>query len=116
MQYRTVGRTGITVSHYQFGAMSFGALGNRDHDDCVRIIHRALDAGINTIDTADIYSSGESESIVAPARPCLGDEGFTLATRIDVGGVEGGVAGVERAVEELKGAVRGANPPRAEER
>ena len=67
MQYRTVGRTGITVSHYQFGAMSFGGLGNSDHDDCARIIHRALDAGINTIDTADIYSAGESERIVGKA-------------------------------------------------
>ena len=80
MQYRTVGRTGITVSHYQFGAMSFGALGNRDHDDCVRIIHRALDAGVNTIDTADIYSSGESETIVGKALAGRRDD-VVLATK-----------------------------------
>ena len=80
MQYRTVGRTGITVSHYQFGAMSFGALGNRDHDDCVRIIHRALDAGVNTIDTADVYSGGESETIVGKALVGRRDD-VVLATK-----------------------------------
>src|SRR4029079_11137318 len=80
MQYRTVGRTGITVSHYQFGAMSFGKLGNGDHDDCVRIIHRALEAGINTIDTADIYSSGESETIVGKALAGRRDD-VVLATK-----------------------------------
>src|SRR5207237_8072562 len=81
MQYRTVGRTGITVSHYQFGAMSFGALGNRDHDDCVRIIHRALDAGINFVDTADVYSDGESEEIVGKALEGRRD-GVALATKV----------------------------------
>jgi aryl-alcohol dehydrogenase (NADP+) len=80
MQYRTVGRTGITVSHYQFGAMSFGGLGNTDHDDCARIIHCALDAGINTIDTADIYSAGESERIVGKALVGRRDE-VVLATK-----------------------------------
>src|SRR5215213_4697374 len=80
MQYRTVGRTGITVSHYQFGAMSFGALGNRDHDDSVAIIHRALDAGINVIDTADVYSSGESETIVGKALAGRRDD-VVLATK-----------------------------------
>jgi aryl-alcohol dehydrogenase-like predicted oxidoreductase len=54
MQYRTLGRTGIKVSPYALGAMMFGAsIGNPDHDDSIRIIHRALDAGINFIDTAD---------------------------------------------------------------
>ena len=51
-------------AQYCLGAMMFGAWGNTDHDDCVRIIHRALDAGINFIDTADVYSAGESEEIV----------------------------------------------------
>src|SRR6478736_6795719 len=88
MQYRTVGRTGITVSHYQFGAMSFGALGNRDHDDCVRIIHRALDAGVNTIDTADVYSSGESETIVGKALAGRRDD-VVLATKFHGGMGEG---------------------------
>jgi aryl-alcohol dehydrogenase-like predicted oxidoreductase len=56
MKYRTLGRTGIQVSPYCLGAMMFGAMGNSDHDDSIRIIHRALDAGINFIDTADVYS------------------------------------------------------------
>jgi len=67
MRYRTLGRTGIAVSPYALGAMMFGAFGNRDHDDSIRIIHKALDAGINMIDTADVYSLGESEEIVGKA-------------------------------------------------
>src|SRR4051794_14437349 len=55
MDYRTLGRTGTRVSPLCLGAMMFGAWGNEDHDDSVRIIHRALDAGINFIDTADVY-------------------------------------------------------------
>ncbi|MFF4652805.1 aldo/keto reductase [Streptomyces sp. NPDC001380] len=67
MKYRTLGRTGIRVSPYCLGAMMFGAIGNPDHDDSVRIIHRALDAGVNFVDTADAYSRGESEEIVGKA-------------------------------------------------
>jgi aryl-alcohol dehydrogenase-like predicted oxidoreductase len=67
MEYRTLGRTGVKVSPLCLGAMMFGAWGNTDHDDSIRIIHRALDAGINFIDTADVYSRGESEEIVAKA-------------------------------------------------
>src|SRR5262249_44626803 len=67
MQYRPLGRTGIKVSPYCLGAMMFGKLGNPDHDDAVRIIHKALDFGINFIDTADRYSAGESEEIVGKA-------------------------------------------------
>src|SRR6202021_3675310 len=67
MKYRTLGRTGIKVSPYCLGAMMFGGLGNPDHDDCIRIIHKALDSGINFIDTADRYSRGESEEIVGKA-------------------------------------------------
>jgi aryl-alcohol dehydrogenase-like predicted oxidoreductase len=67
MKYRTLGRTGIQVSPYCLGAMMFGAMGNPDHDDSIRIIHRALDAGINVVDTADVYSQGESEVIVGKA-------------------------------------------------
>ena len=67
MDYRNLGKTGVVVSRYCLGAMMFGTMGNTDHDDCVRIIHRALDAGINFIDTADAYSRGESEAIVAKA-------------------------------------------------
>jgi len=67
MNHRTLGRTGMQVTPLCLGAMMFGDWGNKDHDDSVRIIHRALDAGINFIDTADVYSRGESEEIVAKA-------------------------------------------------
>ncbi|NUR26400.1 MAG: aldo/keto reductase [Catenulispora sp.] len=67
MRYRGLGRTGIKVSPYALGAMMFGAIGNPDHGESIRIIHRALDAGINLIDTADMYSRGESEEIVGKA-------------------------------------------------
>jgi len=67
MRYRTLGRTGIKVTPYALGTMMFGALGNPDHEDCIRIIHKALDAGINFVDTADRYSAGESEEIVGKA-------------------------------------------------
>ncbi|WNO70547.1 aldo/keto reductase [Streptomyces sp. AM8-1-1] len=67
MKRRILGGTGISVSEYALGAMMFGAWGNRDHDESVRIIHRALDAGINFVDTADVYSQGESEEIVGKA-------------------------------------------------
>src|SRR2546429_929394 len=67
MERTTLGTTGIQVSRYCLGAMMLGAWGNADHDDSVRIIHAALDAGINFIDTADVYSGGESEEIVGKA-------------------------------------------------
>ena len=61
MRYRTLGRTGIKVSPYALGAMMFGAaIGNPDHDDSIRIIHKAVDAGINFVDTADAYSPAAS--------------------------------------------------------
>jgi aryl-alcohol dehydrogenase-like predicted oxidoreductase len=67
MEYRPLGLTGMTVSHLTLGAMMFGALGNRDRDECVRIVHRALDAGITAVNTADGYSAGESEEILGEA-------------------------------------------------
>ena len=67
MNYRPFGRTGVKVSPFALGAMMFGGLGNPDHDECIRMIHQALDAGINFIDTADRYSLGESEEIVGKA-------------------------------------------------
>src|SRR5919205_2649497 len=67
MDTRTLGRTGVKVSPLCLGAMMFGQWGNPDHDDSIKIIHTALDAGINFIDTADVYSAGESEQIVAKA-------------------------------------------------
>src|SRR2546423_15511733 len=67
MDLRPLGRTGVQVSPLCLGAMMFGAWGETDHDECVRIIHRALDTGVNFIDTADVYSRGESEEIVGKA-------------------------------------------------
>ena len=83
MLYRTLGRTGIKVSPYALGAMMFGAsIGNPDHDDSIRIIHKALDAGINFIDTADGYSAGESEEIVGKALEGRRDS-VVLATKFN---------------------------------
>jgi len=81
MHYRTLGRTGIQVSPYCLGAMMFGAIGNPDHNDSIRIIHKALDAGINFIDTADMYSHGESEEIVGKALKGR-REHIVLATKV----------------------------------
>jgi aryl-alcohol dehydrogenase-like predicted oxidoreductase len=67
MEYRPLGGTGISVSQLALGSMMFGAFGNPDHDDAIRIVHRALDAGINVIDTADGYSNGESEEVLGKA-------------------------------------------------
>jgi aryl-alcohol dehydrogenase-like predicted oxidoreductase len=67
VKIRELGRTGIRVSPYCLGTMMFGQAGNTDHDDCVRIIHRALDSGINFVDTADLYSHSESEEIIGKA-------------------------------------------------
>jgi len=80
MKRRILGGTGISVSEYALGAMMFGSLANADHDDSVRIIHRALDAGINFVDTADIYSAGESEEIVGKALKGRRDD-VVLATK-----------------------------------
>ena len=80
MQYRTLGKTGIKVSAYCLGAMMFGGIANADHDDSIRIIHKALDAGINFIDTADAYSRGESEEIVGKALKGRRDN-IVLATK-----------------------------------
>ncbi|MEV4600017.1 aldo/keto reductase [Amycolatopsis sp. NPDC049253] len=67
MKRRILGGTGISVSEYALGTMMFGAMGNTDHDESVRMIHGAIDAGINFLDTADVYSAGESEEIVGKA-------------------------------------------------
>jgi aryl-alcohol dehydrogenase-like predicted oxidoreductase len=82
MQYRALGRTGVQVSPLCLGAMMFGAWGNTDHEDCIRIIHRALDAGINFIDTADVYSGGESEEIVGKALAGGRRDNVILATKV----------------------------------
>jgi aryl-alcohol dehydrogenase-like predicted oxidoreductase len=82
MNHRTLGRTGMKVTPLCLGAMMFGEWGNPDHDESVRIIHRALDAGINFIDTADVYSRGESEEIVAKALAGGKRDNVVLATKI----------------------------------
>jgi aryl-alcohol dehydrogenase-like predicted oxidoreductase len=83
MELRTLGRTGVKVSPLCLGAMMFGDWGNRDHDDSIRIIHAALDAGINFIDTADVYSRGESEEIVAKALAGGRRDDVVLATKVN---------------------------------
>src|ERR1700761_739932 len=81
MRYRPLGRTGIKVSPYCLGAMMFGKLANSDHAESVRIIHKALDSGINFVDTADRYSAGESEEIVSKALKGRRDR-IVLATKV----------------------------------
>jgi len=81
METASLGATGMQVSRLCLGAMMFGAWGNPDHADCARIIHAALDAGVNFIDTADIYSSGESEEIVGKALAGRRDR-VILATKV----------------------------------
>src|SRR4030088_27811 len=82
MNYRSLGRAGVKVSPLCLGAMMFGGWGQPDHDESIRIIHRALDAGINFIDTADVYSRGESEEIVGKALAGGRREGGVLATKV----------------------------------
>jgi aryl-alcohol dehydrogenase-like predicted oxidoreductase len=67
MEYRTLGRSGVQVGVLALGTMMFGRGGNRDRDECVRMVHRALDAGINLFDTADGYGLGDSEEILGRA-------------------------------------------------
>jgi len=81
MEYRTLGTTGVRVSTHCLGAMMFGSWGNTDVDACVRMVHGALDAGINFVDTADVYSAGESELIVGKALADRRDE-VVLATKV----------------------------------
>jgi aryl-alcohol dehydrogenase-like predicted oxidoreductase len=82
MEHRALGRTGVKVSPFCLGAMMFGAWGERDHDESIRIIHRALHAGINFIDTADVYSGGESEEIVGKALADGRRDNVILATKV----------------------------------
>ena len=82
MELRTLGRTGVKVSPLCLGAMMFGLWGNTDREECIRIIHRTLDAGVNFIDTADVYSRGESEEIVGDALQGGRRENVVLATKV----------------------------------
>src|SRR4029078_3918066 len=81
MNHRILGTTGVRVSPLCLGAMMFGAWGNKDHDESIRIVHRALAAGLNFIDTADVYSRGESEEIVGKALEGRRDN-VILATKV----------------------------------
>jgi aryl-alcohol dehydrogenase-like predicted oxidoreductase len=81
MEHRELGRTGVSVSPLCLGAMMFGAWGNPDHDESIRVIHHALDAGINFVDTADVYARGESEEIVGKALKGRRDS-VVLATKV----------------------------------
>src|SRR6476619_4223408 len=81
MNLRELGTTGVKVSPLCLGAMMFGAWGNPDHDESIAIIHAALDAGINFIDTADVYSRGESEEIVGKALAGGRRDSVVLATK-----------------------------------
>ncbi|WEK46972.1 MAG: aldo/keto reductase [Candidatus Andeanibacterium colombiense] len=80
MEMRNLGATGMKVSSLCLGTMMFGPMGNPDREDCVRIIHRAFDAGINFVDTADVYSQGVSEEIVGAALKSRRDD-IVVATK-----------------------------------
>ena len=81
MEYRTLGRTGVKVSTHCLGTMMFGPWGNTDEAECIRMIHAAIDAGINFVDTADVYGEGRSEEIVGKALQGRRDE-VVLATKV----------------------------------
>ena len=105
MKRRTLGGTGISVSELALGAMMLGAMGNTDHAESIRIIHTALDAGINLVDTADVYSLGESELIVGKALKGRRDEvvpatKFSLPMGQDPNQRGGSPWWVKRAVED----------------
>ncbi|MFJ3906572.1 aldo/keto reductase [Streptomyces sp. NPDC090025] len=111
MRYRVLGGTGIEVSSYCLGTMMFGAVGNPDHQDSVRIIHSALDRGINFVDTADMYSAGESEVIVGKAlSDPLRRDATVLATKVyfPVGGDGPNRGGLSRRwiVQEVENSLR----------
>jgi aryl-alcohol dehydrogenase-like predicted oxidoreductase len=105
MKRRVLGGTGISVSEFALGAMMFGAMGNTDHDESIRMIHTALEAGINFIDTADVYSGGESEVIVGKALKGRRDDvvlatKFSLPMGADANQRGGSPRWVKRAVED----------------
>jgi aryl-alcohol dehydrogenase-like predicted oxidoreductase len=105
MKRRILGGTGMSVSEFALGTMMFGAMGNTDHDESVRVIHAALDAGINFVDTADVYSRGESEEIVGRALKGRRDD-VVLATKFglpmgpDANQSGGSPRWIKRAVED----------------
>ncbi len=109
MTHRILGRTGVRVSPLCLGAMMFGKVGNPDHDDGIRIIHRALDSGINFIDTADTYSQGESEEIVGKALADGRRANAILATKVhNKMGPDGNEQGTSRRwiIQEVENSLR----------
>ena len=105
---RVLGATGMRVSPLCLGAMMFGANGNRDHDDCVRIVHRAIDGGLNFIDTSDNYSNGESEEIIGKAIKGRRDS-LVIATKFwNVMGDDPNMRGASRRwiVQEVENSLR----------
>ena len=112
MEVRILGRTGVGVSPLCLGAMMFGAWGNPDHEESIRIVHRALDAGINFIDTADVYSAGESEEIVGKALEGRRDR-VVLATKFHGSmGDDPNERGNSRRCPTSSGRARSATPAR----
>jgi len=112
MEHRALGCTGVSVSKLCLGAMMFGAWGNPDYDESIRIIHRALDAGINFIDTADVYSAGESEEIVGKALAGGKRDDVVLATKFwGQMGDDPNRRGVSRRwiIHEVENSLRGLN-------
>jgi hypothetical protein len=112
MKRRTLGGTGISVSEFTLGTMMFRAMGNTHHDESIAMIHTALDAGINLVDTADVYSQGESEVIVGKALKNRRDEvvvatKFSLPMGEDPNQRGGSPRWVTRAIEGLPPARRG---------
>ncbi len=88
MDYARLGHTGLKVSRLCLGAMMLGRWGNQDHEDCGRIVRRAIDEGINFVDTANRYSMGESEEILGKALAGRRDE-VVLATKVFMPGPGG---------------------------
>ncbi len=88
MDYARLGHTGLKVSRLCLGAMMFGRWGNPDHEDCGRIVRKAIDEGINFVDTANRYSMGESEEIVGKALAGRREE-IVLATKVFMPGPGG---------------------------
>jgi aryl-alcohol dehydrogenase-like predicted oxidoreductase len=81
VELRALGRTGVRVSPLSLGAMMFGPWGNDDERECIRMVHAALDAGVNVVDTADVYGAGRSEEIVGRALAGHRDA-VVLATKV----------------------------------
>ena len=112
MQNRILGRTGVSVSPLCLGTMMFGPWGNKDETDSIRVIHRALDAGVNFVDTADVYSAGESERITGKALAGRRDD-VVLATKffMPMGGTDPNQRGGSRRwiIREVENSLRRLN-------